>query len=258
MHACVATGSVGTAIDAYENLGKTHFILGYTPETIPKAIKERATYSANDDAFNFVCDDGSIKHVFFMPDDHVQNKLLQLIKAEKESIKITAYAFTNDAIAQELASAAKKGIAVVMVIDPNVLQDSYSKIETVIEADIPVFVYNPQYVLCLDKASKDKSKKKKKITRPLVTLMHHKFIIFGNNIANKKLLVTGSSNLTVAALRPRKTTENQEDLIGNQENVLLTDERRFIEKYEAQFETLQRRSKPYEQIESAVGIFKRR
>lgn len=233
----------------YENLGKTHFILGYTPETIQASIRSHESVEKStpttEDSFNFMCDDGGVKHVFFTPDDHVQKKLLHLIQQEKKSIKITAYAFTNGDVAQEVANAARRKVAVEMVVDPNVLQDSYSKIEIVYEAHVPIFVYNPQYHdhACLDK----KRKKAGKFT----SLMHNKFIIFGKNIADKKLVWTGSCNLTNAALRPR-------DQVGNQENVLLTDEPRFVKKYEAQFEKLKERSKPYDEIKNAVYFFKRR
>lgn len=258
--ACVATDSFNTAVDVYENLGRTHFILGYTPETIPKVIRKYESAvkptSTIADSFAFLCDDGCIKHAFFSPDDQLQEKLLQLIRSEKKSIKLTAYAFTNGDIAQELANAAQRKIAIEMVVDPNVLQDAYSKIEIVHDEGISIFVYNPQYNVCADK-------KMKKPARSFVTLMHNKFIIFGNNIADKKLIWTGSCNLTNLALRSSKTKINKhgkqaQGADGNQENAVVTDELRFIKKYEAQFEKLKERSKSYNEIKNAVQFFKRR
>ncbi len=49
---------------------------------------------------------------------------------------------------------AHRKVAIVMVIDPNVLQDSYSKIEIADQAGIPIFVYNPQYHTCKTKKRK--------------------------------------------------------------------------------------------------------
>lgn len=238
----VDTCGINTLIEAHENFGKTHFIMGFVPEQETK--KPAESVSVENDTFNFVCDDGCVKHVFFMPDDHIQTKLLHLIRQEKQSIKITAYAFTNGDVAQELVNAAARKIAIEMVIDPSTVQDSYNKVDLVHEAQIPIFVYNPNY-------RRNDKKEKKRTGRYAGSLMHNKFIIFGKNIADKQLVWTGSSNLTNAALRPK-------DEVGNQENVIVTDEQRFIKKYEAQFEKLKQRAKPYGDIKPAAELFTRR
>jgi phosphatidylserine/phosphatidylglycerophosphate/cardiolipin synthase-like enzyme len=61
--------------------------------------------------------------------------------------------------------------------------------------------------------------------------MHHKFVIFGNNIGGKSLLWTGSYNFTKSAT------------MNNQENVLVLDEIHLIEKYGRQFELIKQRTK---------------
>lgn len=253
MRGCVAQDPVNALIDAHDNFGKTHFILGYTPEIQPTRKNAPAPTPAESlDFYNFICEDGSVRHAFFSPDDHIQEKLLYLIKQEKKSIKITAYAFTNRDIAQEIANAARRNIIVELVIDANALQDPYSRIDMVHETNALIYVYDPQYT-CNSESHKKKSRldKKKKHAKIRYTLMHNKFIIFGKNIANKQLLWTGSCNWTKAALLP-------EDDISNQENALLTDEQRFIKKYEPQFDKLKQRATPYNAIKPAVRFFSRR
>ena len=194
------------------NLGKTHFILGL-PAPAPLKIK-KFNLPANlpDLGKKLVCQDGCYKQAFFSPDDNVQEILIQLIAQEKKSIKIAIYSFTDGKIAQALIDARQRGVIVEVIVDVSGSRDKFSKIELLKSNGIKVTVYDP------------------KNTSVYNNIMHHKFVIFEDNIGGKSLLWTGSYNFTKSAT------------MNNQENVLVLDEIHLILKYAQQFEVIKGRT----------------
>jgi phosphatidylserine/phosphatidylglycerophosphate/cardiolipin synthase-like enzyme len=202
-------------LDVPADFGKTHFIIGYTSDQAVDEIKKNEIISSSDALFDLV-NDGVIKQVFFAPDHKVQDVLLHLIENEKKSIKLAAFSFTDLDIANALIAALKRGVSIEIVADPGCLQDKFGKIPMMQDHGFAIFIYDPNH--------------KKNNKSFLVSIMHHKFIIFGKNILDKSLLWTGSFNFTKSAHR------------HNQENVLVLEDAKLLKKYEAQFELLKARS----------------
>lgn len=194
------------------NLGKTHFILGLPAVTPPPLKKVKPPANLPDLGKKLVCPDGCFKQAFFSPDDNVQEILMQLIDQEKKSIKIAIFSFTDGKIAQALIDAVHRGVTVEIIVDVSGQRDKFSKIETLKAHGVKVTVYDPKNNTVYN------------------NIMHHKFVIFENNIGAKSLLWTGSYNFTKSAT------------INNQENVLVLDEIHLIQKYAHQFELIKERT----------------
>lgn len=140
-----------------------------------------------------------------------QTNLIALLKSfinqEQKSIKIAMYWFFNEGIAAELKKAQERGVNIEVVGDNRKFY-----VRDLLEKDgIKTFGYN-------------------EINR----LMHHKFIIFGNNRIHGPLLWTGSLNLSKTGF------------LNNQENVIVMNNTEIIKKYEDEFEQLKRMSRPYQ------------
>lgn len=195
------------------NLGKTHFILGLPTPPPLKLRKINLPANSSDLGQRLACHDGCYKQAFFSPDDNVQEILVQLIDQEKKSIKIAIFSFTDGKIAQALIDAHRRGVMVEVIVDITGMRDKFSKIDWLKENGIKVTVYDPRNNSIYN------------------DIMHHKFVIFGNNIGGKSLLWTGSYNFTKSAT------------LKNQENVLVLDEVHLIQKYAQQFELIKHRTK---------------
>jgi phosphatidylserine/phosphatidylglycerophosphate/cardiolipin synthase-like enzyme len=195
------------------NLGKTHFILGLPTPPPLKLRKINLPANSSNLEQRLACHDGCYKQAFFSPDDNVQEILVQLIAQEKKSIKIAIFSFTDGKIAHALLDAAGRGVHVEIIVDASGLRDKFSKIDILKESGIKVTVYDPKNNTVYN------------------NIMHHKFVIFGNNIGGKSLLWTGSYNFTKSAT------------MNNQENVLVLDEIHLIQKYAHQFELIKDRTK---------------
>jgi mitochondrial cardiolipin hydrolase len=201
--------SVSVAFNNQE-FGKTHFIVGFPHQE--NGAQQKCAPSKQGLAQMLQCDDGSFKQAFFSPDDNLQEILIGLIDHEKSSIRIAIFSFTNGAIAQALVNAHRRGVQVEIVTDISSMYDRFGKIRWLKEQGIKVYVYNP-----FNKAI-------------LNNIMHHKFVLFANNIEGKALLWTGSANWT------RSAKEN------NQENVIVLDESHLIARYAHQFNLLKDRT----------------
>ena len=203
-------------------LGKTHFIMGLAIAPQEPLKKDKLTVcEAHDLASLLKCIDGSYKQAFFSPDDDLEKILIKLINAELRSIRVAVFSFTNGDIAQALIAAYKRGIPVEIITDITCLKDKFNKIDLLKKAGIKVFVYNPRNVSMLN------------------NIMHNKFVLFEKNVGGKSLLWTGSFNFTKSAK------------INNQENVIIVDEMRFIERYSKQFALLKQRLKGKDPVKIA-------
>lgn len=206
------------ALNAHDNFGKTHFIVGMPQDQVDENKKKSKNIvppaPCDDESFGLLCN-GRIKQVFFAPDDRIQKLLLYLINQEQKSIHIAAFSFTDGDYAQALIAAFDRGIVVEVVVDPVALNDKFNKIELLQEHKVPVYIYNPYYT----------NKKKSLIT----SLQHNKFLIFGKNFTGKQVVLTGSLNLTKSAHQ------------RNQENVIVFDDEALVTKYVAQHDVLKTR-----------------
>ena len=145
---------------------------------------------------------------YFSPDDHPADRLISLINSTKRKIYGAVYMFTDALIAQALINAKKRGVDVKIIVDNATMDYEYGKGALLKENGIDVYVFSIP-------------SKKAKFGTPL---MHNKFALLDNQ------LWTGSFNWTKSA--------NQK----NQENVILTTNKKVYAKYEKQFEILKGRA----------------
>lgn len=142
----------------------------------------------------------------FCPRDNLKLPLSTLIEHESTSIQIAAYNLTCGLVAQGLASAYKKNVVVEIVTSIDCLRSQGEHITYLWELGIPIYVA----------ASK-------------ALLMHHKYVIFSNNIGSRPLVWTGSANLT------------ERGLTKNYENVTVLTQPDIAQDYKADFEWLKDR-----------------
>jgi len=155
---------------------------------------------------------GKVQQPLFSPDDGIREVLLGLIASETQRIIIAAYMITDRQIVQELIKAHERGVVIEIIVCRSGAQDSWSKIDQLIAAGIPVYAY-PAAVI--------------------KSLMHNKFIIFFSvtlSGAQRTILATGSYNMTNAASD------------ANQENFLFLEQRAIVKKYQQRFEHLKKRA----------------
>ncbi len=154
--------------------------------------------------------EGKVSKALFSPADGIKNVLIDLIDAETKEIKIAIFTLTDKDIAQALVDAQTRGVTVTMVVDPGYVRaEAYSKIEFLIEKNIPIWVYKTQE--CKPKG---------------YCLMHNKYALFSSTLSGKQVLWTGSFNWTKSANT------------SNRENVTILEEPTLFAAYEKDFELL--------------------
>ena len=189
--------------------GKTHFIVGAdSAELIRKKQVSRLQHT-----LQIPEKADRIIQAFFSPDDDTRGILLNLIACEKEKICFTAYLITDETIVDALLEAHQRGVCVQVVTDKFCCRGKYGKVRKLHSGGIDVLVYSGH----------------KKSGSKLSNIMHNKFVVFNNNLLGRSIIWTGSLNFTHSAR------------LRNQENVLLLDDQKVIEKYLKQFEILKQR-----------------
>jgi hypothetical protein len=205
---------------AQVDLGKTHFIVGGDrspspppppPHAVPTAPHIKAQPIIDGISLN---GDGHICTVLF---DKFYETLEILIAKERKSILVAAYMLTDKRISNWLCEAYARGVRVEVVTDLGCLRERSNKLGNLYECNIPVFIYMPE---------------KKGIKS---SLMHNKFILFESNIYGKKIVWTGSANLTRSAF----------DEVHH-ENVVILDDDTLYQEYQKKFTQLKKRSERYE------------
>jgi phosphatidylserine/phosphatidylglycerophosphate/cardiolipin synthase-like enzyme len=118
-----------------------------------------------------------IAGVYFSPQGGCEQAIIQQIEQAKTEIKIQAYSFTSEPIAESLLAAHKRGVDVQVILDKSQKTQSYSSYTFFKNQGIPVFI---------DSAH---------------AIAHNKIIII-----DKQIVITGSFNFTKAA--EEKNAEN--------------------------------------------------
>jgi len=148
--------------------------------------------------------------VYFSPDDHPTEHLIRYIDQAKIRIYAAIYMFTDKNFAQALIRAKKeRKVDVQMITDRTSVENKYGKVYLLIEQGIKTFKFQ--------NGSKRGAR--------FAPLMHNKFAIIDDKVW------TGSFNWTISANKK------------NQENVIYTDEKKVLARFEAHFEKLKNRSK---------------
>lgn len=148
--------------------------------------------------------------VYFSPDEHVTDKLIQLINNTKRKLHAAVYMLTDKQVAQALIDAKNRGVDIKIIVDQATMDFEYGKGKLLKSSGIEVYVYPPKF--------------KHKKSNKFVPIMHNKFVIFDDKIW------TGSFNWTKSA--------NQK----NQENVIITTNKKVYAKFEKHFEILKSRA----------------
>jgi phosphatidylserine/phosphatidylglycerophosphate/cardiolipin synthase-like enzyme len=151
---------------------------------------------------------GRIKKALFSPEDNIRDVLLGLISAEGHRIMLASYVITDKILVEELIKAHQRGVKVEIIVCRSGAQDQWSKVNILIAAKIPVYVYPSAFIR---------------------SLMHNKFVVFFKAL-DRQILATGSYNMTAAANK------------ANQENCLFMDDSELVRQYVARFEALKRLS----------------
>ncbi len=118
--------------------------------------------------------------IYFSPDDHVQNRLVELVRQAKNSIYFMAYSFTSDPLGSAIREQATAGVTVGGVMDADQMKSNAGT------------EYDAFRIANLDVRLDGNS-----------GLMHHKVIII-----DEQIVVLGSYNFTASA-----ETKNDENLI---------------------------------------------
>ena len=152
--------------------------------------------------------------VLFSPEGHIADELIALIGKEKKSIKAAVYCLMHRGIVQALIDAHERGVQVEVIVDPFSVK-SRSPVKKMGEANLPLFVWNPQLPVAENKNGKKVRKRK--------SLMHDKFCVLGNN-----QVWTGSFNFTFEASH------------SNRENVIVLENKEIASLYLEEFERMKR------------------
>lgn len=198
-------------------IGKTHFVVGANTRVLPSAPPAYTAQSSKEvplfDGIALNCD-GHVCSVLF---DKFYDTLAILMEKEQKSILVAAYMLTDKRIASWLCDAHARGVRVEVISDMSCLRERSNKLGNLYESSIPVFICMPEH-----KGARS-------------SLMHNKFILFGSNIYGRKIVWTGSANLTRAAF----------DEVHH-ENVLILDDSTVYQEYEKKFAKLKKQSERYE------------
>ena len=141
---------------------------------------------------------------YMSPSENVEKALVDAITNEKKGIKVAIYTFTNKRIAKALVKAKERGVNVEVLVDPFSVKIA-SAVNTLLDADVPVYVYVPEGKNCWS------------------SILHHKFCLF----EEMKGVWTGSYNFTYKA-----ETKNSENA------VLITGDEIGYQKFNNEFNTL--------------------
>ena len=165
---------------------------------------------------SLVCDEAQerkevlpVVESYFSPEDHVADRLINLISKETVSIKAAVYCLTHRGIIKALSDAKRRGVDVELIIDPFTIR-ARAPLRRMAQTGMKVFVWDPQWKQATDAG------------RHREPLMHHKFCLFHSAGA----VWTGSFNFTSEASN------------ANQENAILLRDEKQMQLFEAQFQEI--------------------
>jgi len=201
--------------DTPRNFGTTHFIVGYDSK---KVIREQTR--SKDPIFRkqqsvlldgtTLIDKNRISQSFFTTTHDLSPVLLELLSESDRRLYIAAFTLTDSRIVKHVIAAHNNGVDVCIIVDQSNMRQPYSKVQTLIDGNIPVWCYTPRL---------NPNYKKNGHYEPF---MHHKIII------GDDFVVTGSANFTKAGQK------------NNIENITILRERQAVDEYHAEFERLKK------------------
>ncbi|NGX30732.1 MAG: Phospholipase D [Chlamydiae bacterium] len=147
--------------------------------------------------------------VYFSNEHDVIQKLTTLIDQEESKIEMVMYTLTHTRIVRALVDAKKRGVDVIVMIDPFTAKISKPKLEMLKKGNVDIYVFDP-----------------KTIDKPtwyhLEPLCHHKFFTF----KSLHTVWTGSFNATYGAS------------VANLENVVVLDSKKVFTQFSTYFKKI--------------------
>jgi phosphatidylserine/phosphatidylglycerophosphate/cardiolipin synthase-like enzyme len=198
--------------------GKTHFIRGYDHSvedsknkfiTSSKHNLLEDTKAVTTSENRFIDRNRSVQS-FFTTINDLSPIVLAMIEEAQKILYVAAFNITDARIVQGLINAHRRGVDVCVIVDATNKVHPHSKIELLIEEDVPVWCYKP---------SLNPHYKKGGLSEPC---MHHKIMI------GDQFVVTGSANFTKAGQK------------NNIENINIIREKKTVEEYHAEFDRLKK------------------
>ena len=110
--------------------------------------------------------------VYFSPEGQTIGALLATVEGARQSVRVAAYTFTDNRVADALIAARQRGVDVRVVLDRDQAGVGGGEMDRLVEAGVPVWIA----------PNADQRK------------MHHKFLVIDG-----RTIVTGSYNFTYAA-----------------------------------------------------------
>lgn len=156
---------------------------------------------------------GASYRACFTPGMDCEGMIVAAVASAKKTIKVQAYSFTSAPIANAIAEAAGRGVAVQAIVDKSQRSTRYSGATFLANAGVPVLVD----------------------TKPAIA--HNKVIVIDEASA-RPIVLTGSFNFTKAA--QRSNAENVIEIVGD---------RNLADAYVSNFESRKAVSVPYERTE---------
>jgi phosphatidylserine/phosphatidylglycerophosphate/cardiolipin synthase-like enzyme len=199
--------------NAPPTFGTTHFIVGYENKSPSPSSQKLRRVNKKHQSLSFDTVSGinkqRITQSFFTTIHDLSPILLEIMADAKECLYIAAFNLTDMRIVDHLKHAHKNGIDVCVITDASNMKQAHSKMQVLVNDNIPVWYYkpslNPQY--------------KKGLSEPC---MHHKLVVA------EDFVVTGSANFTKAG---QKT---------NIENITIVRDKQTVDEYHAEFERLKK------------------
>lgn len=148
---------------------------------------------------------------YFSPS--IKDVLLKLMHDEQEGIRAAVYRFTLYDVAQAWANAkVQKNVTGRLIVDKGYQEDFCAALRLLNTNGVSLYTLKSQ--------------------EGQFETMHHKVFLFYKNISDKKLVVTGSFNVTGAAHA------------NNYENMIIVDDANIFKKYEEELDRIQVNMRP--------------
>lgn len=152
---------------------------------------------------NNIAQQRSQVEVYFSPNDHIEEKLIEEINRCTKSLDIAIYTFTSEELRRTIESAAARGVSIRVLADKDNADDTLSVISK---------LNRPNSAIRLLSGEKQKNRE---------GIMHNKFAIFDG-----KMVETGSYNWSYSANAL------------NHENVLFVSNKQIVSSYKEEFNRL--------------------
>src|SRR5258706_9822695 len=132
---------------APRTFGTTHFIVGYQkPSDLPKKYTKNKSAVRHDkqNGEALLIDKDRISQSFFSTaHDDLFDIFLEALSEVKKELYVAAFALTDKRIVDFIIDAYKKGVVVCVIVDANNMNQRHSKVQLLVQDNVPVWHYKP-------------------------------------------------------------------------------------------------------------------